>query len=89
MKVIVPNNYWLIKNGFTGIAILQSVSEICFYKNARIHNKKGPARIIYNKSRKTYFYKGFSYGDENNFTNKNWIKYIKESERIRKLSLFK
>lgn len=87
MKVIVPNNYWLIKNGFTGIAISEVAKEICFYKNGKIDNEKGPARIIYNRYRKLYFYKVFMYGE--NLNNKFWIRLIKKIKHKESLSLFK
>lgn len=87
MKVIVPNNYWLIKNGFTGIAISEVAKEICFYKNGKIDNEKGSARIIYNRYRKLYFYKGFMYGE--NLNNKFWIRLIKKIKHKESLNLFK
>jgi len=87
MKVIVPNNYWLIKPGFTGIAISEIAKEICFYKNGKIDNEKGPARIIYNRYIKYYYYKGFFYGEKLN--NKFWIRLVKKINRQESLSLFK
>lgn len=87
MKVIVPNNYWLIKNGFTGIAISEVAKQICFYKNGKIDNEKGPARIIYIRYKKFYFYKGFMYGE--NLNNKFWIRLIKKIKHKESLSLFK
>lgn len=72
---------------FTAIAIDINLS-ICFYKNNRIHRKNGPA-IFFENNEKQWWYEDAQYGYNNDFTNKTWVKFIKNKKHLEKMEIFK
>ena len=66
-------------------------AKIIFYKNGKFHNKNNASIIyhgIYYISR-SWYYKGFYYGYDNDFTNSSWKKKVKQIKQELKMSIFK
>lgn len=74
---------------FTGI-IIDSIGDVCFYKNGYVHNTNGPAKFIreFNNLYVCYLYKNEYYGCDRDYTTKTWKQKVKKLKRRDKLNIF-
>lgn len=72
----IVNNLILIRN-----------TAIYYFINGERHCETGRS-IISMSGDGEFFYKGIFYGDDNNFTNKSWKKFVKKQKRQEKLEIF-
>ena len=59
-----------------GPAVEYANGDKVWYKNGLRHRKDGPA-VEYNNKDKEWYLNGKCYGDDDDFTNESWIRFVK------------
>lgn len=85
MKIF--DNIYVVPNNFTGICKLRSDYSIHYINCDKHHREDGPAIEFPNKQ-KQWWYNGFLYGRNNEFTNKTWIEFVENLKREEELKIF-
>ena len=85
-KYILHISYYNYK---INIIVISSIydSVFSFYKNGQLHREDGPAIRHTNKNKAFYF--NDEYFGVNNFTNKQWKKFVKALKHKEKMEIFK
>lgn len=78
---------YYVPDDFTGVCKVLTLNQIRHYQNGELHRDDGPA-IEEEDSYIQWFYKGYYYGYNNNFTNKTWKRKVKELKREEEFKIF-
>lgn len=76
-------NRLLDKSGYYKVIYFSNPPD--YYKDGKLHNETGPARIFKDFPHHEYFLNNYKYGTESNYTNESWAKF---AARIMKLRAF-